>query len=603
MSNRYSHFGSVFSRNPLTSERGIFGSLYSFTDNNILNIDEISTEIREKLTNKLIEVEESLKFVSELVILFNEENNDLEIKLEKKAKIASSVYPKVLIDLHDEGILNEKEVIKLIPLDMVKEWYSSSLKQNENASLIAKGEVVSYGASSGIVLFDHEEVETALATKEKIIWVLDEVSTDNIKLFSKVNGLILTQSGATSHAAVIAKGLGIPAILGCKELLNTKFHNEKITIDANTGNIYKGELVLNLSSEDENLTKLIEISKKNSKVIISANADNGKEAKKANSFGAEGIGLCRTEHMFTEGERADVIRAILFTSDHNEVLLNKLMEIQSNDYYDLFKEEQNKPVIVRYLDAPLHEFIPKTKDAIKKLKELTNLNEDEIETRLKQFEEENPMLGFRGVRMLLKNPDIIKIQTRAIFHAISKLIQEGQSIPEVMLEVPLIFDASEVLMFKRYVETEIELIKKENNIEDIKYKIGTMIETPRACLKIEEIAKEVDFISFGTNDLTQMTFGISRDDTAGFMDFYIEKRLAKANPFISLDIDAVGILIKQTIAKAKEINPSIKTSVCGEQAGDPESIQFLLTTDVDSLSCSAARVPLAIFSAAKFSLE
>jgi len=574
---KYSYFGSVYSRNPQTGEKSLYGYLFNFNNDDVLNVKALPKKVLKDLEQKLAKLEKKVKFVAEIFITYSPSNTSSQIYLEKAAKLNSIAYPKVLIDLLTEKIINEKELLQNIPLDVVKEWYSNSITNTKEAKVIAKGEVISYGASSGRILYKVSDVAEAIADKKKVIWVLREISTQDIKLFNKVSGLILTQSGATSHAAVIAKGLGIPAVIGGNELLAKEYLNKEITVDANTGKVYSGALQLTQAGKDKKLQKLIDIAKKHSKIRVTANADNGQDAQLSIDLGAEGIGLCRTEHMFTSDERANLIREILFKDEPSKEALEKLLKIQTEDFLEIFRAENKKEIIVRYLDAPLHEFSHGTK--IKK--------------------EENPMLGFRGVRMLIKKPEIIKVQTRAIFNALFQLKKEKKSV-DINLEVPLTIDLNEVAIFRNIVEEEI---KKLDPKKEIKYKIGTMIETPRAAMLIEKIAPLVDFISYGTNDLTQMLCGISRDDTAGFMDYYIEKRILPANPFNSLDIAGVGEIIKTTSDKAKKVNPKIKISLCGEQGGDSESIKFILGCNIDAVSCSPARVPLAIFAAGKYSIK
>jgi len=587
---KYSHFGSVYSRNPRNGVKETWGFLQSTTTDEIIDFQKLNNKFQTAISKHLNNLEKELKFVVEIMLWIDIHRSKYEIRLEKKAKISSGAYPKVLIDLADEKLLKESEIPKMIHLEIVKEWYASTVN-SKGAKEICKGESISYGAASGFLVHSREMAENLLLENKPIIWCLDEVTTEDIKLFNKVKGLILTKSGNTSHAAVITKGLGIPALLGCKDLLKKSFENKLITIDANEGKVFEGELNVSSKSEDKYLSKLIEIAKRNSKIKVESNSDNDRDVIKAKGFGADSVGLCRTEHMFTDGERIPLIRKILFNDNPSQKTLDKLLEIQKKDFYNLFKELGDSSIIVRYLDAPLHEFIPRE---TKEIVEIAGSNVDP-ELFLKTYVEENPMLGFRGVRLLLTKPAIIKIQTRAVFQALEDLKSEGLKYPEVILEVPLVVDVNEVEMFKALVMSEIKEINPR-----FKYSFATMIETPRAALTIKDIAPLVDVLSFGTNDLTQMILGFSRDDTKNFMNYYIEKRLIPYNPFVTIDSQVVK-LINQCVEEARKVNPKILIGVCGEHGGDAESIRLLANSGIDSVSCSPARVPTAIFATAKYS--
>ncbi|MBN1916161.1 hypothetical protein JW796_04215 [Candidatus Dojkabacteria bacterium] len=569
-------FGSVYSRDPLTGERKPSGNLYAFDGKTTLDIKELDKKLVNKLKRILRRLERRMHFVAEVFIVYKGSKNDFEIKLKKRAKIESYVYPKILIDLLEEKIISEKELLKILPLDMVKEWFASRIVKEKQMKKLCSGRIISYGAGKGKILKDRKRVEQAIERREQVVWVVDKVSSDDLRLFSRVNALVLTKSGPTSHAAVVAKALGIPAILGCRELLLKKYDGKNITVDANEGNVYAGTLSLTSLAADEELKRILNIAERYSKITVSANADTANDAMRAINLGVNGIGLCRTEHMFLNKERSKLIRQILFVDKPLETSLDKLKEIQEKDFFKLFKVESGNEVIVRYLDAPLHEFMGENyKDR-----------------------EENPMLGMRGARMLLKKTEIIKVQTRAIFSALLRLDSKGEKV-KVGLEIPFVMDASEVKAFKSIVHEEIKKLDPDGKIY---YEIGAMIEVPRAAYLIEEIAGIVDFISFGTNDLTQMMLGLSRDDAGSFIDYYVEKRFLPADPFVSLDQSGVGKLIEETSKKARRVNKKIKISVCGEQAGDPFSIQMLMRSNIDSISCSSSVIPMVLLASGKFSL-
>jgi pyruvate,orthophosphate dikinase len=592
--------GSIYSRNPETGEKSIFGNLWNTVKPipEETSFDNLPSDTKEKLTTLLIKNEFKLKFPVELIIKFSPSTKEFGILVIKRAKIESTAYPKVLLDLLNEKIITEQELLQQIPLDFVNEWYSNKLVKASKNIKTAKGSSISFGSTKGVLLHTKAEIEKALSKNEKVIWVLDRVSTDDLQYFNKVSGLILTSSGKTSHAAVIARGLGIPTISGCTELKEKAVNNVMVTMNANTGVVYFGDLAISNNHESVETNAILKIAKQFSKVKILANADTEIDTIKALNFGACGVGLCRTEHMFTGADRANLIRQILFSEKPSVEVMEALEDLQMNDFIKIFTQNNGNFINIRLLDAPLHEFEPKALEEIEALAKIVNEPVDSLKINIAKYKESNPMLGFRGGRVLLKNNFIARIQIRAALKAYIEIAKEGKSV-ELGLEIPMIFDSKEIDMFKFILDEEIA---KFTTIDKSKIKIGSMIEIPRAAILIKEIAGKVDYISFGTNDLTQMFFGISRDDSETFMDFYIKNKVFSDNPFVVLDQKGVGELIRTTCEIAKTVNPAIRISVCGEQAADPSSIEFLLGCKVEELSCSAARVPLAIIAAAKYSV-
>lgn len=588
-------FGSVCSRNPITGEKKIYATLYDFQSKRPFDVKNLPQNILEELTSKLKAAEQKLKFPVELLIV--SDLKKLTIKHQKTAKLDASAYPQVLMSLLKEKLVTEKQVLQKMPLHIIPTLLSTKISPQvaRKAKTLASGAPISFGASSGVVLFKHEDVLQALLANQKVIWILDEVSTEDLKLFEEVEGVILTASGSTSHAAVVARSIGKPAIIGAKAILDKKHLLKEVTIDGNTGRIYQGKLPLEENGYNNNLMELLKLAQKNTKITIQANADNFAESEKAKRYGASGIGLCRTEHMFKGKDRAFLIRQILFSEKPASTVLEQLAETQKQDFKEIFASQKDKPIIIRYLDSPLHEFAPKTSAEIDKLCAALNIAPKEVNLKMKLWKEQSPMLGYRGVRMLLKKPEILIAQTKAIITAALESNFKG----EIGLEVPLIINEKEVMLFKTIVEKVIIETKKSSKL---KLKFGAMIETPASTFKIEEISKLVDFISFGTNDLTQTTLGLSRDDYASFIDFYIEKAIIKEDPFVNLDDEIVLTVLKETIKKARKANPQIKISICGEQAASNKSIPSIADLDLDSISVNTSAIPSTYFASAKYSL-
>ncbi|MBD3363471.1 hypothetical protein GF362_07185 [Candidatus Dojkabacteria bacterium] len=581
MSKQFDFIGSIYSRNPNNGENEIFGYLYSLNDFSVLEYSELPNKIKKELKKNLKDLEKKYKFVVECIISYDKENKKYIIEFSKEAKLEASVFPQVLNELYKSGIIEKDELFQKIPLDFIHEWLASTVKKKKTTISIAEGNPVTYGGVVGELVSKRKDLEDNFLQNKSSIWVLSEVFQEDLAYFHKTDGLVLTQSGPTSHAAVIAKGLGIPCILGCSNILDSEYIGRTVTLDANRGRIYKGKQEIVSAKTSKYFDELLLIATKSLEFEILANADTLDDSKQAQGFHINGIGLCRTEHMFIGKEGRKIIRKILFDNNSDQELTRRFIKKHTNDFYKLFKSQSGNKVVVRYLDAPLHEFTEKN---------------CVVEGK---FCETNPMLGYRGARFLVLNPDLISIQTQAIFKALEKLEKQGKKI-EIILEIPLIVDPEEIFLFKSIIKEEIN---KNENWQNIKYKIGSMIETPRAGLLIKDIAPLVDFISFGTNDLTQTLFGISRDDSETFMSNYISQGIFKNDPFATLDIKGLGVFIKDIVDKAKKVNEEIHISICGEQAADPLSLKFLIESGIDSISSSPARLPYAILASAKYSCK
>ena len=450
---------------------------------------------------------------------------------------------------------------------------------------------------------------------QNTILVRIETSPEDINGMHAAKGILTSRGGMTSHAAVVARGMGRPCVSGSseieidyeKKLFKTKGYEIKegdiITIDGSTGRIIAGSVSTVKPEISGDFSKLMSWADSFRKLKVRTNSETPKDTKTAKDFGAEGIGLCRTEHMFFDEERIVSVREMILskTKDDRAIALEKLLPHQKNDFVDIFKIMSGLPVTVRLLDPPLHEFLPRTIKEINEIANIVNLTVKEVESRIEELHEQNPMLGHRGCRLGISFPEIYEMQCRAIFEALAELKKNKikSAFPEIM--IPLVSTEVEIKIMKDLVIRTASEVQKEHNLK-IEFLVGTMIELPRAAIKATEIAKHAEFFSFGTNDLTQTTFGISRDDSGKFLNDYIENKIFEIDPFISID-DGVGDLIKIATEKGKKQNKKIKLGICGEHGGDPKSIHFCVETGLDYVSCSPYRVPIARLAAAQAQIK
>lgn len=502
-------------------------------------------------------------------IVWSEVDGKFEIKFSKEMIFSDEKLKKIVASKISSKEFNE--IIKNLNKEQVEHWFISSVNEKlDNNDLIFDGESLVLGAGSGTLLTTREDVKLATDNCENIIWACKHVATEDLELFNKVDGIILTESGKTSHAGVVVKGFGTPTIVleGWDKKLD-KYLNKKVTLNATSGELYKGNNKINKSSVDNDTKIILQALAKQSDFEIEANVDKAVDAKKASEIGVQSIGLCRTEHMFTTENRAKLVRRILEGKELTEKQRKELIKDLGSEFGEIFKN-MSKRVVVRFLDAPLHEFLPDSKET-------------------------NPMLGFRGIRMLLKRPELIEILTESTLVGLSKVIKTNPKF-KLCIEAPLVIDFREVEIFKELIFNHIKTLRKEKLIKNIE--IGSMIETPRSLYSIDKISNVSDFISFGTNDLTQMFFGISRDDSGNFINDFIENKIIENDPFVSLDKEVLIPELKKAVQKVKKANPNIHISVCGEQAGDSETINLLKGIGVDSVSISVSRIPVARFSVA-----
>ncbi len=545
-------------------------------------------------------------------IEFTIEDGELFILQTRNAKRTAQASVKIAVDMHNEKILSKQEAINMIDADQITSVLHPQFVDSDNKKLFEKGLNASPGAAVGEIVFDPEKAEIEAARGKKVILVRDETSPEDISgMFASV-GILTTKGGMTSHAAVVARGMGKPCIVGAENLKidknDRKISNGQITVeegdlislDGSTGEIFLGEVELESAKLTDEFNTLMAWCDDFKKLLIRANAETINDTAKSLEFGADGIGLCRTEHMFFEGERILPMREMIMANNKQgrKRALNKIIDFQINDFVEIFKLLKDKPITVRLLDPPMHEFLPKSDIEITELANSLRVSSAYVSEVLSRISESNPMLGHRGVRLGLSYPEIYKMQVEAIFKASYEIHQKEKIMikPEIM--IPLIMNASEFTKMKKIITKKIESLKKESNF-NFQYSIGTMIELPSAALNSSEIGEHADFFSYGTNDLTQTTLGLSRDDASKFLNEYVEKNIFDVDPFITIDENTVGNLVASSVVAGKKVNKDIKIGVCGEHAGDPKSIKFLNTLDIDYISCSPFRIPTARLAAAQ----
>jgi pyruvate, orthophosphate dikinase len=497
----------------------------------------------------------------------------------------------------------------------VESFFRPSFDPKAEKKVIAKGLPASPGAAVGEAVFDSDEAVRLMEEGRKVILVRMETSPDDIHGIDAAQGVLTSRGGYTSHAALVTRGMGKPGIVGCETIYvdhkKEQFEadgvvvkkGDKISIDGTSGEVLLGEVPTLEAAVSGDLGKIMEWADEERSLRVFANADTPAQAKQSKDFGAEGIGLCRTEHMFFEESRIEIFQEMILAKDKEarETALAKILPLQKSDFIEIFKAMEGRPVIIRLLDPPLHEFLPKEEGDIKSLARKIGVSAEELKSQAESLKELNPMLGHRGVRLAIVYPEIYQMQAKAIMEAVCELAKEGIKVsPEIM--IPLVISSEEFSIIKGLIE-EVCLEVKDSYKVDPEYKIGTMIETPRAALLAGKIAASAEFFSFGTNDLTQTTLGISRDDAGRFLPKYLEKKIFKDDPFLSLDQEGVGSLIKVGVRAGREANKDIQVGICGEHGGDPETIEFCYKIGLDYVSCSPFRIPVARLAAAQAKIK
>ena len=623
--NECSGTGVVFSRNPANGENKLFGEyLMNAQGEDIVagvrtpqSIDKLK-EVNPKCYEKLLKICKKLEkhYTDMQDMEFTIENNKLYMLQTRNGKRTGYAAIKIAVDLVKEKIITKQEAIKRITTNDISAMLHPMFDEEDlkKKDVITKGIAASPGAGAGKIYFDANSVKTAYDKGERdIILVRLETSPEDIEGMNLSKAVVTVRGGMTSHAAVVARGMGIPCVSGCENLIinekdktitynnKTLKENDYISVDGTNGVVYLGNVKAKERKVEDFFEEFMSFVNENMKIGVRANADNERDAMKALELGATGIGLCRTEHMFFKKDRIFNFRKMILadTSENREKALEKILPYQEEDFYKLFNVMNGYPVTIRLLDPPLHEFIPKEEREIKELAKDLNIKEKELVDRINSLKEFNPMMGHRGCRLAITYPEIAKMQTRAIVSASKRAIEDGISVkPEIM--IPLVGNEKELEYVKNIIDNTIKEMDDDNNCN---YLIGTMIEVPRGVLVADKIARNADFFSFGTNDLTQMTYGYSRDDAGKFLNDYYKKNILSFNPFEKLDQEGVGLLIKEAIKRGKYINKNIELGICGEQGADEDSIRFLMKLGIDYVSCSPYRIPSAKLAVAKVSLE
>jgi pyruvate,orthophosphate dikinase len=546
---------------------------------------------------------------------FTIENKKLWMLQTRSGKRTAKSSVKIAVDMVNEKLISKKEAVLRIDPNSLDTLLHPTLDEKSDIKVIAKGLPASPGAASGKAVFSSEEAERLNSMMQDTILVRIETSPEDIHGMHAAKGILTSRGGMTSHAAVVARGMGRPCVSGSSEIeINYKDkvfktsdvevkEGDIITIDGSTGRIILGEVSTIKPEISGNFSKLMSWADNYRKLKIRTNSETPLDTKIAREFGAEGIGLCRTEHMFFDEERILSVREMILskTKEDRHKALSKLLPHQKQDFIEIFKIMNGLPVTVRLLDPPLHEFLPKNENEINDVSKSLKLSTKEIESRINELHEHNPMLGHRGCRLGISFPEIYEMQCRAIFEALTECKNKKikSILPEIM--IPLVSTESEIRIMKNLVIKTAKKVQDENKVK-IDFLVGTMIELPRAALKAKDIAKHAEFFSFGTNDLTQTTFGISRDDSGKFLNDYIENKIFDIDPFISID-EGVGDLIEIAAIRGKKQNKKIKLGICGEHGGDPKSINFCAKIGLDYVSCSPYRVPVARLAAAQAQLK
>ncbi len=628
--------GVVFTRNPSNGNNEIYGEyLINAQGEDVVagtrTPQYITKKARKNSNSKENSMEEAmpkvfkeLKKILRLLekyykdmqdVEFTVENSKLWILQTRSGKRTAKSAVKIAVDMVKEKKISKNQAILRIDPNTLDTLLHPSLDEKSELEVIARGLPASPGAVSGKVVFSSDEAERLNDTMQNVILVRVETSPEDIHGMHAAKGILTSRGGMTSHAAVVARGMGRPCVSGSSEIeidyknkiFKTKNREIKegdiITVDGSTGRIILGEVKTVKPEISGEFSKILDWSDKARKLKIRTNSETPYDSKIAREFGAEGIGLCRTEHMFFDEERILSVRQMILSKskEDRDKALEKLLPHQKNDFIQIFKIMSGLPVTVRLLDPPLHEFLPKNKSEIDDVAKSLSLSNEEVQTRIDELHEQNPMLGHRGCRLGISFPEIYEMQCKAIFEALIEC--KNQKIKPIMPEImiPLVSTEAEIRIMKELVIRIAAEIQNKNRTK-IKFLVGTMIELPRAALKAKDIAKHAEFFSFGTNDLTQTTFGISRDDSGKFLNDYIENKIFDIDPFISID-DGVGDLIQFAASNGKKQNKKIKLGICGEHGGDPKSIHFCSTTGLDYVSCSPYRVPVARLSAAQAELK
>ena len=614
--------GVLFTRNPSTGEDKIFGEvLLNAQGEDIVagirtpdNIEVLKTSMP-NIYNELVDTVKRLEKHNRDMqdVEFTIEDSKLYILQTRNGKRTAEASLKIAMDLVNEGIITKEEAILKVEPASINKLLNGDFEEKylKEATLLTKGLAASSGVAVGRIMFDAKRVKI----REKTILVREETSPEDLQGMALAQGIITLKGGATSHGAVVARGMGKCCVTGCSEIkideINktmtvgkyTLKEGDFISVSGHTGEIYLGKIPLKENSFSDELKEFVSWASKIKRMGVRMNADTPEDVEQGKAFGAQGIGLCRTEHMFFKKDKIWTIREFILSDkgEEKEKALKKLHNLQKEDFLNIFKILDGDEANIRLLDPPVHEFLPKTLEDKKKMAEILSISLEDIEKRIYRLKDENPMLGHRGCRLGVSYPELYRIQARAIVEAAYECEKKGIKVPPEIM-IPFIMESKELAYLRKEIEEEIESFFKEVGAT-VEYKLGTMIEIPRACLLADEIAEYADFFSFGTNDLTQMSMGLSRDDSVKFLDDYREKGIWEGEPFYSIDTKAVTKLVKIGVKNGRTAKPNLQIGVCGEHGGDPKSIEFFEEQKFDYVSCSPFRVPTAILAAAQSYLK
>jgi pyruvate,orthophosphate dikinase len=620
--------GVAFTRDPATGEKRLMGEFLMNaqgedvvagvrTPQKIDQLKEVMPEVYEQFVGICNKLEDHYRDMQDME--FTIEDKKLYMLQTRNGKRTAKAALKIACDLVDEGMIDEKKAVAMIDprnLDTLlhPQFDQDALKKAEPA---AKALAASPGAACGKVVFTAEDAKEWAARGEKVVLVRLETSPEDIEGMKAAQGILTVRGGMTSHAAVVARGMGTCCVSGCSDIAmdeeNKKFvmagkeyhEGDWLSLDGSTGKIYDGIIPTVDAAIAGEFGRIMGWADKYRKLKVRTNADTPSDAKKARELGAEGIGLCRTEHMFFEGDRIDAFREMICsdTVEEREAALDKILPVQQGDFEKLYEALEGNPVCIRFLDPPLHEFVPTDEEDIKKLADAQGKTVEQIKTIIASLHEFNPMMGHRGCRLAVTYPEIAKMQTKAVIRAainVQKAHADWKVCPEIM--IPLICDIKELKFVKKVVVETADAEIKAAGVE-LKYEVGTMIEIPRAALTADEIAKEAEFFCFGTNDLTQMCYGFSRDDAGKFLNAYYDTKIFENDPFAKLDQIGVGKLMETAIKLGKPVRPELHVGICGEHGGDPSSVEFCHKIGLDYVSCSPFRVPIARLAAAQAAIN
>ena len=621
--------GVAFTRNPATGEKALFGEYLINaqgedvvagvrTPSPISKLKEEMPEVYQQFADTANKLEQHYKDMQDME--FTIEDGKLYMLQTRNGKRTAAAALKVAVDLVDEGMIDEKEAVcrvepKQLDSLLHPTFDAEALKK---AAVIGKGLAASPGAACGRVVFTAEEAKEWHDNGEKVVLVRLETSPEDIEGMQVAQGILTVRGGMTSHAAVVARGMGTCCVSGCGEIVvdyaNKKFtlsgkeyhEGDWISLDGSTGNIY-GEAIptvpADVSSGD--FGRFMTWADKYRQLQVYTNADTPRDAAQARAFGAEGIGLCRTEHMFFEGERIKAMREMIVADNtaDREKALKKILPYQQGDFEGIYEAMEGHPVVIRFLDPPLHEFLPTKEEDIAEIAADLGITVEKIKNVISSLHEFNPMMGHRGCRLAVSYPEIAAMQTTAVINAalnVQKKHPEWNMVPEIM--IPLVGEVKELKYVKDVVVSTADALIAASGV-DLKYEVGTMIEIPRAALTADEIAKEAEFFSFGTNDLTQMTFGFSRDDAGKFLSYYYDNKIYESDPFAHVDQKGVGKLVQMAVELGRKTRPEMHLGVCGEHGGDPTSVEFFHAVGLNYVSCSPYRVPIARLAAAQAAIK